>query len=275
MRILQIVLPGAPEYEKKSQRIDRVALEGRGHTVVVAETVPRDVVADVAQVYGPLPDVRRQTRKIVPPYLASVALPQARLPRFFDRSKAPAVVVGPVAGEGVRLLPEAVEESYFDAVRSAEEERPRKKIGSFAGARPGIRDMAERTMTRIHRFRDDVEWHLFDVAPSPADLIGVDAWIDPASDESDADGFVAEALVTGTPVIAARTRLNEARSDKGRTAILVPPGDSNELTHAILTALFKPEVAQQKVQAGRLTASKFRPGQRLRILLTIYETLCP
>ena len=49
-----------------------------------------------------------------------------------------------------------------------------------------------------------------------------------------------------------------------------PP--ANELTHAILAALFKPEVAQQKIEAARQTISKFHPRQRLRALTQLIET---
>ncbi|HWW61074.1 MAG TPA: glycosyl transferase family 1, partial [Thermoanaerobaculia bacterium] len=61
--------------------------------------------------------------------------------------------------------------------------------------------------------------------------------------------------------------------EKGRTGLLVPCNDPNELAHAILTALFKPEVAQRKIEAVRQTVSKFRHRQRLRILAHLYETL--
>ena len=56
-------------------------------------------------------------------------------------------------------------------------------------------------------------------------------------------------------------------------AFLVPPNDANELAHAILAALFKPEFAQQKIDAARQTREKFRPRQRLRVLTQVYESL--
>ena len=49
--------------------------------------------------------------------------------------------------------------------------------------------------------------------------------------------------------------------------------DANELSHAILTALFRPEVAQQKIDASRQTIAKFRPRQRTRVLTALYESL--
>ena len=92
-------------------------------------------------------------------------------------------------------------------------------------------------------------------------------------DDADFDGFAAEAMVGGALAIASRTPLNVHRLEKGRTGFLVPSGDANELTHAILAALFKPELAQQKLEAARQTISKFRPRQRLRALTSLYESL--
>jgi len=51
------------------------------------------------------------------------------------------------------------------------------------------------------------------------------------------------------------------------------PTPANELTHAILAALFKPELGKEKLAAARQTISKYRPRQRLRALVTIYESL--
>lgn len=133
--------------------------------------------------------------------------------------------------------------------------------------------MVERTLARIHRFRDDVQWNVLDHVPTPEDLRKVDVWVDPAVEEEDLDGFTAEALVSGVPVVAARTEINLARCEKGRTAFLVPRNDPNEMTHAILAALFKSEVAQEKIRAAGQTSSRFRAKHRLRILTKLYETL--
>jgi glycosyltransferase involved in cell wall biosynthesis len=79
--------------------------------------------------------------------------------------------------------------------------------------------------------------------------------------------------VSGKIVVASRTEVNAQRLEQGRTGLLVPPNDPNELTHAILAALFKPEVARSKIEAARQTAGKFRPRQRVRVLERIYESL--
>lgn len=227
MRIVQLLSPRPSEYERKSLRIDFQALR-HDHEVIAGERVS----ADVTLIYGRPP---------------------------------------------VSDLPEAVEEEYFDIARPsaaalegggpalpAGEAARRYTIGSFR--RRSIVPMVEQTMLRLHRTREDIEWLLIDQRPAPADFAQFDVWVDPAAGEDDLDGFVAEAQVVGKIVVAARTAVNIKRLEKGRTGLLVAPGDANELTHAILTALFKPEVAQQKIEAAKQTISKFHPRQRLRAL---------
>ena len=128
-------------------------------------------------------------------------------------------------------------------------------------------------MARIHRFREDVQWRLFSHPPSPEEIASVDVWVDPAVEEDDYDGFVAEALAVGVIAVAARTPVNEQRCERGRTGFLVPPCDPNELTHAILAALFKPEVGRARAEAARQTVSKYRSRHRLRVLTQMYEHL--
>ena len=260
MLIAQIVLPGASAYERKCQRVDFAALSG-GHEIVVASDVHAVPAADLAHVYGPSPLPARPFIGFPTPYVASSA-PARR--RFARRQ--------PVAPRVVTNLPEAVEEPYFAFHANAAAHAVRR-IGSFA--RPHLTNMVEQTFARVQRFRDDVEWRLYEQPPSPDDLAAVDAWVDPAIEENDLDGFVAEAVVAGKVVVAARIAVNAQRLEKGRTGFLVPPGDPNELTHAILTALFKPEVANQKIEAAQQTARKFRPQQRLRILERVYHDLRP
>ncbi len=165
-------------------------------------------------------------------------------------------------------LPEAVEEAYFERRTDKSVCATQKTLGSFN--RRGVRKIIEATVPRIHRTREDVEWLLLDDVPT--DFNQFDVWVDPATDDDDYDGFVAEALVAEKIVVASRTPINVKRLEKGRTGLLVPPGDANELTHAILAALFKPEVAQQKIEAARQTISKFHPRQRLRALTQLLAT---
>lgn len=265
--IAQVVLPGASEYERKSQRADAEALRGN-HEVITGTGLAVASGANVAHLYGPRELPRALVREIGIPFVANGTVPRRRF--SFGSVVEPAYVVSPLAGDGVELLAETVEPAYWEAQWSPLRQE-RKSIGSFA--RGANRNWIEQTMARIHRTRDDVDWLLFERPPAPAEIAALDLWVDPAMRDDDFDGFVAEALVIGVPVVGGRTPINAQRLEKGRTGTLVPPGDPNELTHAILTALFKPESVQQRLAAARQTISKFHPRQRLRVLLHMYETL--
>lgn len=274
MRIAQIILPSASEYERKSQRADQFALSANHDIVVVPAADAAASGAQVAHVYarGELP--LALFRRFPLPYVAAADVRKSRWP--LGRAVAPAIVVSPLPPREPgreRALPEAVEDAYFAASRPVRQEPEGMTVGSFA--RPSVRNQVEQTLARIHRFRDDVSWLVFDRVPSPEDLAGVDVWVDPAIEEDDFDGFVAEALVVGLPVVASRTPINVGRLEEGRTGFLVPPRDPNEMTHAILTALFKREAAEGRQIAARQTVSKFRIRQRIRVLTHMYETLIP
>lgn len=228
--------------------------------------------ADVVHMYGGF-------RPSKAPVVTSV---QAKKRWFSPRARV--VSVSPIAREGFAVVPEAVEETYWPPVAgrrspgygggfAATGDRLRPTVASIA--RPSLRPLIEQTLVRLHRTHEDIEWLAFEQPPSPEQFAGIDVWIDPATDASDFDGFVAEALVSGLPAVASRTPINDQRLEKGRTGWLVPPNDPNELAHAILSALFKPEVAQQKSEAARQTMAKFRARHRLRILSSLYRSLYP
>jgi len=275
MRIAQIIFPNASQYERKCQRADRDALAGAHDVIVATVEEARTSAADVAHVYatGELPIAPFVRFPL--PYISSADVRRARWP--FRRAVEPDYVVSPliekVEESRYQPLSEAVEEVYFGGQRAAGGGQETRVLGTFV--RTDVQPVVEQTLARIQRFRDDVTWRLFDRVPTPEDLAGVDAWIDPAISETDFDGFVAEALVVGLPVVASRTKINAMRLERGRTGFLVPPRDPNELAHAILAALFKAEVAGTKSNAARQTVSKFRGKQRLRVLLHMYETIVP
>lgn len=256
MRVAQIVLPSASPFERRNQRADAEGLRGKHEIVPLAE-------AEVAHVYASEELSPRDFLGFPVPYLAGAPMKSARWSLPWQRKpRMPSAVLDPLA------TPEAVEERYWNAPRAA---RTTKTVGSFD--RPAARNLVEQTVARIERFRDDVRWRVFADPPSPEDLAGVDAWADPADSDSDLDGFVAEALVVGLPVVAVRTAMNAIRLERGRTGWLVPPRDPNEMTHAILAALFKSELAENKLAAARQTISKFRARHRTRVLGQAYETL--
>lgn len=249
MRVHQLVLSSASQYEQKNARVDREAFE----IVDLAQ-------AQIAHVYATGELHAKDFVDFPIPYIATAPMKRSRF--TWRKPKEPALVI---TSDDV---PEAVEERYWNA---SERRQNGNVIGSFA--RNATRNMVEQTLTRIHRFRDDVTWKTFAQIPSPQDLASVDIWTDPAIDDTDLDGFVAEALVVGLPVVAARTKMNNSRLEKGRTGWLVPMRDPNEMTHAILAALFKPEVVESKLAASRQTISKFRARQRTRVLGRMYENL--
>jgi hypothetical protein len=238
----QVVTDDASEYERKCQRVDAAHFE-----------VDMDR-ADVVHVY-----TGRTIPRVDKPFVANIGSTRRRF--SFRRESQPGFVVTPFN------VHEAVEERYFSAAVLGGATR----IGSFA--RASVKPLIEQTMHRIDRFRDDVEWRLFSHVPSPEEIAELGAWVDPAVDENDYDGFVAEALVVGVNVVAAATPINVQRLEKGRTGFLAPPNDPNEMTHAILAALFKPEVARARSDAARQTIGKYRAGQRIRALTRIYESI--
>jgi glycosyltransferase involved in cell wall biosynthesis len=268
VRIAQILLPGASEYERKSQRIDQSALAERHEVIVSSLDTIRDANADVAHVYASVELPAAAFVGFPIPYVSPIGFRPTRW--RLRRPLPPRRIVSPL---GEEALPESVEERYFAMASAASRTRDSdvKIVASFD--RPSVRNTVEQTLARVHRFRTDVEWQIHSAPPTPEDLTNVDAWVDPAVDENDFDGWVAEALVIGLPVVAARTPINVGRLEQGRTGMLAPPRDPNELTHAILAALFKTEVAESRQLAARQTVSKFRPRQRLRILERIYESV--
>jgi Glycosyl transferases group 1 len=274
MRIAQLLLPGASSYERKSQRLDFEALNGQAAGQAESMSYVGQPLRlsgllsgfDLAHVYGPRELPASLFIGFPIPYVASGVV---RKPRFAFRSPVePDYALAPVENDDFTLLPEAVDDSYFDVRQNAQGS---PVIGSID--RPSVRNSVEQAMARIHRFRDDINWQLFTHQPTPAELAQLSAWIDPAVEADDFDGLTAEALVVGLPVVATRTPINMQRCEEGRTGVLVPARDPNELVHAILAALFKPEVANPKISAARQTASKFRIRQRLRVLGHIYENL--
>ncbi len=292
MIIAQLLLPGASAYERKSQAIDAASL-GAEHDVRVGAVGD----ADIVHIYGPRVLDPATLRDINLPFVSNARPKAARF--SWRKVRQPARVITPLKepprprdaapnqqtsampdDETARrrkrktalpetFIPEAVDDQYF--YPATHEPGIRATIGTFS--RPSIRNIVEQTATRIHRFRDDVDWLLFDEQPSLEDLRSVDIWVDPAVEEEDADGFVAEAMAAGKAVVASRTAINTQRLEKGRTGILVPTHDPNELTHAILAALFKSELARDIVTASQQTVSKFRARHRVRALVQLYESI--
>jgi hypothetical protein len=264
MRIAQIVFPDASWYERKCQAVDHALLSARHEVIVTTFEGAAAAAANVAHVYAAA-GFAAPPASFTIPWLATA---EPRKSRFRWRAAPPPNLIA----SPLENLPEAVAENYF-----APELRPPRDgahmAAVFTAGRPGVLPMIEQTAARIQRFRDDVQWLVFQEPPTPDDLLSVDVWVDPATVDDDLDGFVAEASVASKVVVASRTPINLKRLDKGMSGFLVPPRDPNELAHAILAALFKSEVALKKIEGARQTSGKFRPRQRLRVLEKLYETV--
>jgi hypothetical protein len=294
MLVAQLLLPHASHYERKSQRIDAAELSGRYRFVTCAvesetavtsagEAIPlrrlsaalRQHGCEVAHLYGDPAAAPALLRGFTLPYLTSAPPPVSRLP--WKRSARPAALITPLAAAATGTsrgplrhpVPEAVANEWFETDVSRPSNVQKKSVGSFGPARKNLMTTIERVFARIERVRDDVEWSVFDEPPTPEELATVDLWADPAEGD-DLDGFVAEALVAGKTVVATRTPINLERLNFGRDGHLVPPSDPNEMTHAILTALFKPEAA---VRSSAARGSKFRPSVRAAALTRLYEAV--
>lgn len=270
MRIAQVELPDASEYEKKCRRVDAAGLAGAGHEAFACEVAEAARSgAQLAHVYTGRVLSSRQAAGLRLPFVASAEVPRRRWP--LRRPPEPRFVILPLpppdGDPRLRHVPEAVEERYFAAPAGARPEG--RRVGVFV--RASVRNAIEQVQHRLHRTREDVEWLLLEAPPTPDDLAGVDLWIDPARGDDDLDGFVAEALVSRLPIVATRTAINVWRLEQGRSGVLVRPADPNEMTHAILAALFKPEVTAGRLEAARQTVARFRTRQRLRHLAQIYQ----
>ena len=101
MRVAQIVVTGASEYERKSQRIDAAVLAAAGHAIVPAGS------AEIAHVYAPPQFPASAVRDLRVPYVASSSPEQG----LFRRASEPRGVITP------EVVPEAVEEGWFELTR--------------------------------------------------------------------------------------------------------------------------------------------------------------
>lgn len=186
------------------------------------------------------------------------------MPRsLFRRFPSPSLVLAD------RPVPEAAGDEWFVERPARTRHNGPRRVGSFARS-AAVRNNSAQACGRILRFRDDVEWTVYDEPPSPRELADLDLWVDPASGEDDVDGMVVEAIACRTPVVAARTEVNARRLDHGKAGLLCPAGDHNELTHAVLGALFKYEISTPLRAHAERIRDRFRPHHRRDAVARIY-----
>lgn len=279
MIIAQLLTAGCGGFERKQQQIDASELARtdevkefkesergwmRAGALLDERLLSSEAnAADVVHVYGEPPQALLSGVRA--PYVASVAPPPAR---WWRRTRLPALLL---AGDDTPV--EAVPRDYF-AAPTLEPRSTSTETTKVVGCRPEspeARRLVELTIARIARFRTDVVWKLLPVTPTPEQLSRFDLWVDPAMNDAERNGCTAEAMVRQVPVVAARTTANERRLDGGRAGVLVKRNDPNELAHAVLNTLFKPETTRERHEIARQIAARFHPERRAAQLRAIYE----
>ncbi|HVR43863.1 MAG TPA: glycosyltransferase [Thermoanaerobaculia bacterium] len=275
--LAQIVLESAPPRQRRLAELDRTTL---GHSARITtlrlrhgrlldgDSLRRSLAAGlrrsgagVAHVYAFPTIPSRIARQIAIPFVAPGPTAPGWLP--WPSPRQPTRILGALAAD-------AVEEAWFAVDPPS---GPGVRVGIVA-ASESSRRMLEATRLRVERFRDDLRWIVFDRMPGPEAMREIDVWLDP-SEEPEADGGTPEAMAAGKIVVAAATEAGRRRLDQGRAGFLVPPGDANEMAHALLNALFKPELARPRAERGRAAAEAFHPSRRAERLLEIYRSVTP
>jgi hypothetical protein len=271
MRIIQVVETSALPFQKRLRELDASTLASRVELTFArasgSRLDPRILDADrnrpIAHVYAAPGFSPGLLRKLSTRVVAEAAPRRPRLPWF--RGTRPEVIVGPPPDS---LAPEAVRDAWF-ALSGKRTDRP--AIGVFARS-DAVREMIAGIRARMERFRSDVRWTILSRFPEPADMENLAIWLDPTS-EDDHEGAIAEAMAAGRIVVATRTPANTQRLDGGEAGFLFPPADPNEAVHALLAALFKPEVSRPRLAGAARHAAHFRASVRAERLLAIYEGL--
>jgi glycosyltransferase involved in cell wall biosynthesis len=85
-------------------------------------------------------------------------------------------------------------------------------------------------------------------------------------------GTLIEAMWVGVPLVTSDLPLLRELSEDGRTALLAPPGDPDQLARPIVQLLLDPALAAQVVDAQRaVMAARFDAGQVIRRYVSVYE----
>lgn len=281
VKIVHLQLPNATRYDQTCASIDASATNGITHEVFEATT--KGLVSGHAPVsFKQFPRLLLDARISIV-HLHGTKAPSTRLlaglpiPWISDRPVHVShslfrKVPQPAAVLLDRSVPEAVPDLWFAESTPTRRDHVRKRVGTYVrdAESKNARDQA---FARIQRFRDDIDWIAFERAPDMNALCSLDLWVDPAAGEHDLDGMVPEALACLTPVVASRTSQNARRLDDGKAGILVPVGDHNELTHAVLKALFKEEVTAPIREYARQFRECFRSVHRQRAVCEIYREI--
>jgi glycosyltransferase involved in cell wall biosynthesis len=275
----QLLTPDAGFYERKHQILDASALEAKHqiHTWKLSSTSGGvDALAQeiagrgcaLLHLYGPI-DVESLARLALPVIVPFRYEPPRR--RWFS----PRLSLPPLLELLPGDLPEAVDAQFMELPEEpAQRSAPPWRVATL-GRGEQIEAMVQLSLIRLQRFRSDVEWHLLSAPPTARRLRSFDAWVDPAVDPADPDGFTAEAAAAGLPVVASRSPLNEQRLAGGEAGFLVPAGDPNELVHALLQALFNREATGSRLERAAARRACFSSAERAAALVRYYESVVP
>jgi glycosyltransferase involved in cell wall biosynthesis len=275
----QLLTPDAGFYERKHQILDASTLAeehqihiwqldrtGGSIDAMVGEVGRRGCA--LLHVYGAI-EVESLARLTLPVIIPFRYEPPRR--RLFSKRRPPPRLLELLPGE----LPEAVDSQFIEPPEAlVPRTTPPWRVATL-GRGDQIEAMVQLSLIRLQRFRSDVEWHMLSAPPTVERLRNFDAWVDPAVDPGDPDGFTAEAAAAGLPVVASRSPLNEQRLEGGKAGFLVPPGDPNELVHALLQALFNPEARESRHESAAARRGCFAPAERAKALVRYYESVVP
>jgi glycosyltransferase involved in cell wall biosynthesis len=279
VKVVHVLLAGATRYDQNCARSDFMSTairsgrlfeqtsrgwlrEGQPSSIDDLLNLLRSTDQDLLHVHGSAEPPKRLLAGLQIPWICDRRLPKPRA--LFRRLPSPAVVLVEAG------VPEAAGEEWFIEGRRKHGDGRRRRVGTYART-DAVKNHAEQAAGRIQRFREDVDWVMYERPPSPEELVELDLWVDPASGDGDLDGMVVEAVVSLTPVVAARTAVNSRRLDGGKAGLLTPIGDHNELTHAVLNVLFKSEVSTPLRQHAEAIRDRHRPERRRAALERIYK----
>ncbi len=266
MQIVQVLLPDAGFYHRKCQLLDYDQLQ-RTHPIAALTTSDEHEVSTYLANADP-------TDFVVHIYGDSAHDWRVDALTFSNLPQPPAInsVIKAASPLGDPAVTEPVDPAYFEFVRTATL-KDKLVVGSLHRTAADL-DFCERAYARISRFREDIDWNVFETPPSVDELREIDLWADPAMG-GDPNGFVCEAMAAGIPVVAAETPLNTWRTEAGASGTLVKVNDPNLFVHALLELLFKPEIADPKIQAAKERAESFRAELRAADLLRLYSSTRP
>lgn len=105
----------------------------------------------------------------------------------------------------------------------------------------------------------------------PHILRGIDVFVLPSLAEGISNTLL-EAMASGLPVVATRVGGNSELAEDGRTARLVPRGNTNALADAIAGYIDAPDLRQRHGQAGRVRAeTRFSVERMVEQYLEVYD----